>query len=73
MACFYKLFITNILLQKKNTLRSLKKEEAFEILGLKKMLQKMRFEKVSRINKNHPDKGGSEWITKQINKARILF
>ena len=73
MACFYKLFVTNIFLQEKNNpSKSLKKEDAYEILGLKQNASKneilKRYQEL--IKKNHPDKGGAEWITKQINKAR---
>ena len=73
----WRVFI-NFLLQtfffkkRNNSSKSLKKEDAYEILGLKQNASKneilKRYQEL--IKKNHPDKGGSEWITKQINKAR---
>ena len=51
------------------------KAEAFEILGLDRKATKEeiveRYNKL--IKKNHPDLGGSEWITKRINKARDIL
>ena len=51
------------------------RDEAFEILGLDKKATKdeiiERYNKL--IKKNHPDLGGSEWITKRINKARDIL
>lgn len=51
------------------------KEEALEILGLDSNATKdeitERYNKL--IKKNHPDLGGSEWITKRINKARDIL
>ena len=73
----WRVFI-NFLLQtfffkkRNNPSKSLKKEDAYEILGLKQNASKneilKRYQEL--IKKNNPDKGGSEWITKQINKAR---
>ena len=73
----WRVFI-NFLLQtfffkkRNNPSKSLKKEDAYEILGLKQNASKneilKRYQEL--IKKNHPYKGGSEWITKQINKAR---
>ena len=73
----WRVFI-NFLLQtfffkkRNNPSKSLKKEDAYEILGLKQNASKNEILKRYHelIIKNHPDKGGSEWITKQINKAR---
>jgi preprotein translocase subunit Sec63 len=49
--------------------------EALEILGLDRKATKEeiveRYNKL--IKKNHPDLGGSEWITKRINKARDIL
>merc|ERR1711991_901449 len=51
------------------------REEALEILGLDSSATKdeiiERYNKL--IKKNHPDLGGSEWITKRINKARDIL
>ena len=73
----WRIFI-NFLLQtfffkkRNNSSKSLNKQEAFEILGLNQTASKneilKRYQEL--IKKNHPDKGGSEWITKQLNKAR---
>ena len=73
----WRVFI-NFLLQtfffkkRNNPSKSLKKEDAYEILGLKQNASKNEILKryLELIKKNHPDKGGAEWITKQINKAR---
>lgn len=47
-------------------------EEAYEILGLDKGASKGEIIKKYQelMKKNHPDKGGSEWITKKLNQAR---
>ena len=51
------------------------KSEALEILGLEGKPTKdeiiERYNKL--IKKNHPDLGGSEWITKRLNKARDIL
>ena len=63
---------TFFLKRKDNFTKSLNKEQAYEILGLNQNASKneilKRYQEL--IKKNHPDKGGSEWITKQLNKAR---
>lgn len=63
---------TFFLKRKDNFSKSLNKEQAYEILGLNQNASKneilKRYQEL--IKKNHPDKGGSEWITKQLNKAR---
>ena len=63
----------------KNTFfKNLKKkdhDEALEILGLNRNASRKdileRYNKL--MKKNHPDVGGSEWITKKINKARDIL
>ncbi len=52
--------------------KTLDKREALEILGLNNNASKneilKRYQELMKIN--HPDKGGSEWITKKLNQAR---
>ena len=63
----------------KNTFfKNLKKkdhDEALEILGLNRNASRKdileRYNKL--MKKNHPDVGGSEWITKKIKKARDIL
>ena len=52
--------------------KNIDEQEAFEILGLKKgASRKEILDKYQELmKKNHPDKGGSDWITKKLNKAR---
>ena len=71
-------FLKNIFFSKKTESVNFKKmdrEEALEILGLDRKATKdeiiERYNKL--IKKNHPDLGGSEWITKRINKARDIL
>ena len=72
-------FFKNIFLNKKkssNNFSQMNRVEALEVLGLDKNATKDQI--IERYNtlikKNHPDLGGSEWISKRINKARdILF
>ena len=71
-------FLKSIFFSKKAQSVNFKKmdrDEAFEILGLDKKATKdeiiERYNKL--IKKNHPDLGGSEWITKRINKARDIL
>ena len=71
-------FLKSIFFSKKAQSVNSKKmdiDEAFEILGLDKKATKdeiiERYNKL--IKKNHPDLGGSEWITKRINKARDIL
>ena len=56
-------------------LKKMDRAEALEILGLDRKATKdeiiERYNKL--IKKNHPDLGGSEWITKRINKARDIL
>merc|ERR1711991_414937 len=48
------------------------KNMALEILGLTETASKDDILKKYQdlMKKNHPDKGGSEWITKKLNQAR---
>ncbi len=48
------------------------RKEALEILGLKNNASKEEILESYQnlIKKNHPDLGGSDWITKRINQAR---
>ncbi len=52
--------------------KKIEDEEAFEILGLNKGATDDEIIKKYQelMKKNHPDKGGSEWITKKLNQAR---
>ncbi|MFL2661609.1 MAG: hypothetical protein ACJ0G4_06710 [Alphaproteobacteria bacterium] len=67
-------FIAQLFLRKKNKSFSsnIDKKEALEILGLDEGATRFsinkRYQELMKIN--HPDKGGSEWITKQLNKAK---
>jgi len=71
-------FLKSIFFSKKTESVNFKKmdrDEALEILGLDRKATKdeiiERYNKL--IKKNHPDLGGSEWITKRINKARDIL
>ena len=71
-------FLKSIFFSKKTKSVNFKKmdrDEALEILGLDRKATKdeiiERYNKL--IKKNHPDLGGSEWITKRINKARDIL
>ena len=71
-------FLKRIFFSKKTESVNFKKmdrDEALEILGLDRKATKdeiiERYNKL--IKKNHPDLGGSEWITKRINKARDIL
>ncbi len=52
--------------------KNINRKEALEILGLSNAASKeeilKRYQELMKIN--HPDKGGSEWITKKLNQAR---
>ena len=67
---FYNLFFRN---NKKNI--SMDKNEAFEILGLDLSATRDDIIKAHRslIEKNHPDKGGSDYLSAKINKARDIL
>ena len=71
-------FLKSIFLSKKTqsvNFKKMERTEALEILGLDR--KATRDEIIERYNKlikkNHPDLGGSEWITKRINKARDIL
>lgn len=71
-------FLKNIFFSKKTqsvNFKKMDKSEALEILGLEGKPTKdeiiERYNKL--IKKNHPDLGGSEWITKRLNKARDIL
>merc|ERR1711991_355408 len=51
------------------------KKEALEILGLDQNATKEDILKSHQklIKKNHPDIGGSDWVTKKLNKARDIL
>ena len=51
------------------------KKEALEILGLDEGASKEDIIKSHQklIKKNHPDIGGSDWVTKKLNKARDIL
>ena len=71
-------FIAKVFLRNKS--QSFKKEvmtkkEALEILGLDENATKDDIIKSHQklIKKNHPDIGGSDWVTKKLNKARDIL
>ena len=71
-------FFTNIFFKKKNYGSSkdkMSKKEALEILGLEEGAS--REEIISShqnlVKKNHPDSGGSDWVTKKLNQARDIL
>ena len=55
--------------------QSMTKKEALEILGLDENATKEDIIKSHQklIKKNHPDIGGSDWVTKKLNKARDIL
>ena len=55
--------------------QSMTKKEALEILGLNENATKEDIIKSHQklIKKNHPDIGGSDWVTKKLNKARDIL
>ena len=71
-------FLKSIFFSKKTesvNFNKMDRDEALEILGLDRKANKdeiiERYNKL--IKKNHPDLGGSEWITKRINMARDIL
>ncbi len=56
----------------KKSPNKINKNMALEILGLTETASKEDIIKKYQdlMKKNHPDKGGSEWITKKLNQAR---
>ena len=71
---FINFIIQTFIKKQKNTKfsKKIEEQEAFEILGLKRgASRKEILDKYQELmKKNHPDKGGSDWITKKLNKAR---
>ena len=71
-------FIANIFFKgkfKKHQSQSISKKEALEILGLREGASKDQIlESYQKLmKKNHPDLGGSDWITKKLNEARDIL
>ncbi|MAI30008.1 MAG: molecular chaperone DnaJ [Pelagibacteraceae bacterium TMED124] len=71
-------FVAKVFLR--NKIQNFKKEnmtkkEALEILGLDENASKEEIIKSHQklIKKNHPDVGGSDWVTKKLNKARDIL
>ena len=48
------------------------KDQAYKVLGLNNQATKKEILDAyhSLMKKNHPDLGGSDWITSQLNKAK---
>ena len=70
-------FFSNIFLKKKyyNTQDRMSKKEALEILGLREGASKEQIisSHQNLVKKNHPDLGGSDWVTKKLNQARDIL
>ena len=71
-------FIAKVFLRNKSQhfkKESMTKKEALEILGLDENATKEDIIKSHQklIKKNHPDVGGSDWVTKKLNKARDIL
>ena len=70
-------FFSNIFLKKKyyNTQDKMSKKEALEILGLREGASKEQIisSHQNLVKKNHPDLGGSDWVTKKLNQARDIL
>ena len=71
-------FIAKVFFRNKNrhlNKESMTKKEALEILGLDENATKEDIIKSHQklIKKNHPDIGGSDWVTKKLNKARDIL
>ncbi len=71
-------FIATIFLKKnfsKQRNSKITKNEAYEILGLKEGASKKEILQSYQtlMKKNHPDLGGSDWITKKLNEARDIL
>lgn len=58
--------------KKRHFTNHMTEDEAYEILGLKKGASKKEILKNyhNLLKKNHPDVGGSSWISSKINKAK---
>ena len=70
-------FFSNIFLKKKyyNTQDKMSKKEALEILGLQEGASREQIisSQQNLVKKNHPDLGGSDWVTKKLNQARDIL
>ena len=69
-------FFSNIFLKKKyNTQDKMTKKEALEILGLQEGASREQIisSHQNLVKKNHPDLGGSDWVTKKLNQARDIL
>ena len=71
-------FIAKVFLRNKSQhfkKESMTKKEALEILGLEENATREEIIKSHQnlIKKNHPDIGGSDWVTKKLNKARDIL
>ena len=70
-------FFSNIFLKKKyyNTQDKMSKKEALEILGLQEGASREQIisSHQNLVKKNHPDLGGSDWVTKKLNQARDIL
>ena len=71
-------FLANIFLKHKSVKKkneNLTRKDALEILGLQEDATKEQimdsYQKL--MKKNHPDLGGSDWITKKLNEARDIL
>ena len=51
------------------------KKEALEILGLREGASREQIISSHQklVKKNHPDLGGSDWVTKKLNQARDIL
>ena len=71
-------FIATIFFKKnysKSKQSSITKKEAYQILGLNEGATKKEIVESYQnlMKKNHPDLGGSDWITKKLNEARDIL
>tara|TARA_B100000700_G_C14506853_1_gene606738 strand:+ start:73 stop:525 length:453 start_codon:yes stop_codon:yes gene_type:complete len=73
-------FISEVFLKRKNpifgsTQKKMTKSEAYDVLGLNPgASEKEILESYQKLmKKNHPDLGGSDWITKKLNQARDIL
>ena len=71
-------FVARVFLRNKSQnfkKENMTKKEALEILGLNENASKEEIIQSHQklIKKNHPDVGGSDWVTKKLNKARDIL
>ena len=71
-------FVAKVFLRNKSQnfkKENMTKKEALEILGLNENASKEEIIQSHQklIKKNHPDVGGSDWVTKKLNKARDIL